>query len=123
MNQKLKELDLATIKIYISKIKEFFIKNHIVILLSVILFLTFSCSFAEPSTLIIENNSKYTIKVNSNKGNKNEMTIKKTGVDFILTYPDDIKLDISIEETGFNKEYDLKINYMEKKKFVFNLSE
>jgi|GEM_PF-1478244 len=88
---------------------------------SLLLSFLFSCSLTEPCYLIIQNDSKYDLSVNIDNGTINKLYIEKGKSDFILTCPGDIKLIIYIEEINYQKEYNITLNYLEKKKFIFNL--
>ncbi|HOV14632.1 MAG TPA: hypothetical protein PK771_10140 [Spirochaetota bacterium] len=83
--------------------------------------LVLSCSLISPKNLLIENDSKYTIKVIVESGEKEHLVIKKNSGDFILTYEDKVKLQIKIDEIGYTQEIIVKVNYLETKKITFNL--
>lgn len=83
--------------------------------------LTLNCTLIEPTCLIIQNNSDYSIEISLNKGNKKELIIEDGKGDFVLVYPGLLDLDIRIKEIGFNKIYQIDIGYIEKKKFIFEL--
>lgn len=85
------------------------------------IFFLFNCSLSEPCTLIIENKSDYTIDILISNGNKSKITLNKNKGDFILVSPGQIDLKVIIESMKYSKKYSIKINYLEKKKFIFNL--
>ncbi len=80
-----------------------------------------SCSLIEPTCLIIQNDSQYTIFVSLNKGNKREIILEDGHGDFILIYPGTVKLSVYIEVIDYQKNYSVSLNYLEKKKFVFSI--
>jgi hypothetical protein len=83
----------------------------------------YSCSLIEPSTLVIQNNSAYSIKIKSEKGNIKEFDLNKGKGDFILLEPGDVKFKIMIDSIGFEKEYCLNLKYLEKRQFKFKIGE
>jgi hypothetical protein len=56
-----------------------------------------------------------------NKGNRKDILIEDKAGDFVLTPPGEINLTISIDELKFKKDYVVRINYLEKKKFNFKI--
>jgi hypothetical protein len=94
----------------------------IVIIMLISLSLT-GCSFFEPSSLIIKNASNYQIDISTNIGSIKELSLEKGKGEFIMSPPGNLKLSISINEINFEKTYEVKLEYLEKKKFEFNLAE
>ncbi len=112
--------------IYISKIQlelytadkeDKIMRNHFLLCI----FTFFGCTLFEPSYLVIQNNSDYTIKVYIDNANKKEIIIDKNNGDYVLTFSNKINLIVIIDSIGFKKKYSISINYLEKKKFIFNL--
>jgi hypothetical protein len=85
------------------------------------IFIFAGCTFFEPSTLVIRNESKYPINITPDKGNRKNLLIEDNAGDFLLTTPGDIKLSITIDEIRFKKEYNINLNFQEKKKFSFKI--
>lgn len=83
----------------------------------VLVFLLISCSLFDPINFIVKNNSSYDITVSFDKGNKNNIKIKKSKGDFFLFYPGNIRLNVKIEEIKFEKEYNINLEY--KKDYLF----
>ena len=92
------------------------------IILVVLIIILFNCSLTEPCTLIIENESDYTIDILISNGKKSKITLKKNKGDYVLVSPGQIKIKVNIESIKYSKEYSIKINYLEKKKFTFNIN-
>ena len=82
--------------------------------------LLFNCSLTEPCTLIIENKSDYEIDISVDDGNKSNITLKKNKGEYILVSPGEVKIKVNIKSINFSKDYLININYLEKKKFIFN---
>ncbi len=88
----------------------------------ILLIILFNCSLTEPSTLIIENSSQYTINLSISSGDKKKITLSKNKGENVLVLPGEIKIEVNIESIKFNKEYSIKVDYLEKKKFIFNIN-
>ena len=83
-------------------------------------FLLFSCVLTEPSMLEIDNNSSYDILVVI-PDLVEDFCIKKGKSELIVCYPKKIKMTITIDSLGFEKDYSIDLQYLEKRKFEFNL--
>jgi hypothetical protein len=81
------------------------------------------CSFFEPSVLIIENDSEYTIDISENNKRIKNLSLEKDDGDFVMAAPGDLDITVSIDELKFRKEYRITLGYQEKKKFNFNVKE
>jgi len=84
-------------------------------------FFVTGCTLFEPSTLIIKNNSAFTICVNLESGINNKLKLDKKDGGFVLVIPGDTKIQIVIDEIGFSRYYAVNLAYNEKKEFIFNL--
>ncbi len=91
------------------------------IILIILIILFFNCTLTEPCTLIIENESDYTITVSVSNGDKSEIILNKGKGDFVLVSPGQIELTVNIESIKFIKKYTITMNYQEKKKFIFDI--
>ena len=99
-----------------NNMKKLFIFLFLIIILS-------NCSLIQPAYLSIKNKSHYTIIVKLDNGNKKKLKLDKSKGDYILVYSNKIKINISIDEIGFNKNYLISFNYLEKKEFIFSINE
>lgn len=88
-----------------------------------LLILFFNCTLTEPCSLIIENESQYTINALISSSDKKEISLDKNKGDSILVLPGKIEIEVYIESIKFKKKYSIKVDYLEKKKFVFDINE
>lgn len=93
------------------------------LLIFYLILIIFGCTLTEPSSLIIKNESEYTIEVSLSNGNRKEITIQKNKGEIVLMNPGDVEIKVKIEEIKYKKEYSLNLGYLEKKKFVFSIDE
>ena len=91
------------------------------IILLIFIIILFNCSLSEPCTLIIENKSNYTIDILIDDGTESKITLNKNKGDYVLVSPGQIKIRVKIDSIKYSKEYSIQINYLEKKKFIFNI--
>lgn len=87
----------------------------------IILYSIASCSLIQPVYIVIENKSDYTVRVTAEKGLMETLVLKKGKGDFTLVPPGPLSLTFTIHEIGYSKEYEIRTDYLEKKKIVFRL--
>ena len=98
-----------------------FIMKKLTILITAILTLS-SCMMIEPSMFQIDNLSAYPIEVSIPTLDKS-LTIKKNKSEIIAAYPQKIELIIAIPSLDYSKSITFDLEYMEKKRVGFKLSE
>ena len=84
-------------------------------------FIFTGCSFLEPSLLIVKNLSDYRIEITADNGNLKNFTLEKGKGEFVMVPPGNLNLSVFVEEIRFNKVYSLKLEYLEKKRFDFDI--
>lgn len=85
-----------------------------------IVVLFFNCTLTEPSTILIKNETEYTLSITCNKSYRNTIEIKKGKGEAIFLTPGKLRLTVFIKELGYRKDYILSLAYQEKKKIIIS---